>query len=115
VWLTLLLTATRVQWLLIQMGRVPRPTQAQVHTFTTLTWGLLLLDALLGVAVLRGRWRQALLWSASSRHLDSVLAQLDQGGGAATRAASKDATEAGIPTSPSGTGGRRANCRKTPG
>jgi hypothetical protein len=25
-----------------------------------ITWGLLLLDALLGVAVLRGRWRQAL-------------------------------------------------------
>jgi hypothetical protein len=46
--------------LLIRMGRVPQPTQAQVHTFTTLTWGLLLLDALLGVAVLRGRWRQAL-------------------------------------------------------
>jgi RsiW-degrading membrane proteinase PrsW (M82 family) len=60
VWLTLLLTATQVQWLLIQMGRVPQPTQAQVHLFTTLTWGLLLLDALLGVAVLRGRWRQAL-------------------------------------------------------
>jgi RsiW-degrading membrane proteinase PrsW (M82 family) len=60
VWLTLLLTATQVQWLLIQMGRVPQPTQAQVHLFTTLTWGLLLLDVLLGVAVLRGRWRQAL-------------------------------------------------------
>jgi protease PrsW len=60
VWLTLLLTATQVQWLLIRMGRVPQPTQAQVHTFTTLTWGLLLLDALLGVAVLRGRWREAL-------------------------------------------------------
>jgi RsiW-degrading membrane proteinase PrsW (M82 family) len=60
VWLTLLLTATPVQWQLIQMGRVPQPTQAQVHTFTTLTWGLLLLDALLGVVVLRGRWRQAL-------------------------------------------------------
>jgi protease PrsW len=60
VWLTLLLTATQVQWQLIQMGRVPQPTQAQVHTFTTLTWGLLLLDALLGVVVLRGRWRQAL-------------------------------------------------------
>jgi protease PrsW len=58
--LTLLLTATPVQWQLIQMGRVPQPTQAQVHTFTTLTWGLLLLDALLGVVVLRGRWRQAL-------------------------------------------------------
>jgi protease PrsW len=42
------------------MGRVPQPTQALVHTFTTLSWGLLLLDALLGVAVLRGRWRQAL-------------------------------------------------------
>jgi RsiW-degrading membrane proteinase PrsW (M82 family) len=60
VWLTLLLTATQVQWLLIQMGRVPQPTQAQVHLFTMINWGLLLLDALLGVAVLRGRWRQAL-------------------------------------------------------
>jgi protease PrsW len=60
VWLTLLLTATQVQWLMIRMGRVPQPTQAQVHTFTTLTWGLLLLDVLLGVAVLRGRWREAL-------------------------------------------------------
>jgi len=60
VWLTLLLTATQVQWLMIRMGRVPQPSQAQVHTFTTLTWGLLLLDVLLGVALLRGRWRQAL-------------------------------------------------------
>jgi protease PrsW len=60
VWLTLLLTATQVQWLLIQMGRVPQPTQAQVHLFTIVTGGLLLLDALLGVVVLRGRWRQAL-------------------------------------------------------
>jgi hypothetical protein len=42
------------------MGRVPQPTQAQVHTFTMLNWGLLLLDALLGLAILRGRWRQAL-------------------------------------------------------
>jgi protease PrsW len=60
VWLTLLFTGTQVQWLLIRMGRVPQPTQAQVHTFTSLTWGLLLLDAVLGVAVLRGRWREAL-------------------------------------------------------
>jgi protease PrsW len=60
VWLTLLFTGTQVQWELIRMGRVPQPTQAQVHTFTSLTWGLLLLDALLGVAVLRGRWREAL-------------------------------------------------------
>jgi RsiW-degrading membrane proteinase PrsW (M82 family) len=60
VWLTLLFTGTQVQWELIRMGRVPQPTQAQVHTFTSLTWGLLLLDALLGVAVLRRRWREAL-------------------------------------------------------
>lgn len=60
VWLTLLLTASQVQWLLIRMGRVPQPTQAQVHTFTMINWGLLLLDALVGLAILRGRWRQAL-------------------------------------------------------
>jgi protease PrsW len=60
VWLTLLLTATQMQWALIQMGRVPQPTQTQVHLFTTLNWGLLLLDALLGVVLFRGRWRQAL-------------------------------------------------------
>ena len=59
VWLTLLFTGTQVQWGLIRMGRVPQPTQAQVHTFTSLTWALLLLDALLGVAVPRGRWREA--------------------------------------------------------
>ena len=60
VWLTLVLTATPVQWALIRMGRVPQPTQAQVHTFTMITWGLLLVDALAGVMILRGRWRQAL-------------------------------------------------------
>jgi hypothetical protein len=60
VWLTLVLTATQVQWALIRMGRVPQPTQAQVHTFTTLNMAVLLLDALVGVAILRGRWRQAL-------------------------------------------------------
>ena len=58
---------------LILMGRVPQPTQAQVHTFTTLTWGLLLVDALLGVAVLRGRWRGRWPWSAPSRPHDPPL------------------------------------------
>jgi hypothetical protein len=67
VWLTLLLTATQAQWALIQLGRVPQPTQAQVHTFTMINGGLLLVDALLGVAVLHGRWRQALAWSTPSR------------------------------------------------
>jgi RsiW-degrading membrane proteinase PrsW (M82 family) len=59
VWLTLLFTGTQVQWLMIQLGRAPAVTQAQVHLFTILNWGLLALDALLGLLVLRGRWRQA--------------------------------------------------------
>jgi RsiW-degrading membrane proteinase PrsW (M82 family) len=59
VWLTLLLTGTPVRWLLIQLGRAPEVTPAQVHLFTILSWGLSALDALLGVLVLRGRWRRA--------------------------------------------------------
>jgi RsiW-degrading membrane proteinase PrsW (M82 family) len=59
VWLTLLLTGTPVQWLLIRLGRAPAVTPAQVHLFTVLSWGLLALDALLGVLVLRRRWRRA--------------------------------------------------------
>ena len=59
VWLTLLLTGTPVQWLLIQLGRAPAVTQAQVHLFTALDWALLALDGLLGLLVLRGRWRKA--------------------------------------------------------
>ena len=59
VWLTLLLTATQVQWQLLQVGQVPAVTQSQVHLFTVLNWGLLILDALIGLLVLRGRWRQA--------------------------------------------------------
>jgi RsiW-degrading membrane proteinase PrsW (M82 family) len=57
-WLTLLLTGTQVQWLLIQLGRAPEVTRAQVHLFTALSWGLLALDSLLGLLVLR-RWRRA--------------------------------------------------------
>jgi protease PrsW len=59
VWLTLLLTATQVQWLLIQRGRFPQPTPDQVQVFTFTNWGLLALDALLGLALLRGQWRRA--------------------------------------------------------
>jgi RsiW-degrading membrane proteinase PrsW (M82 family) len=59
VWLTLLLTGTPVQWLLIRLGRAPEVTEAQVHLFTALSWGLLALDALLGVLILRRRWRRA--------------------------------------------------------
>jgi RsiW-degrading membrane proteinase PrsW (M82 family) len=59
VWLTLVLTGTRVQWLLIQLGRAPEVTPAQVHLFTILSWALLALDGLLGVLVLHRRWRRA--------------------------------------------------------
>lgn len=59
VWLTLVLTGTPVQWLLIRLGRAPEVTPAQVHLFTALSWGLLTLDALLGVLILRRRWHRA--------------------------------------------------------
>ncbi len=56
------------------MGRVPQPTLAQVHLFTVINWALLV-DALLGVAVLRGRWRQALALERQA----GPLAQLPSG------------------------------------
>jgi protease PrsW len=59
VWLTLLLTATPGQAQLLQLGRVPAVTQAQVHLFTVLYWALLILDAVVGLLVLRARWQKA--------------------------------------------------------
>lgn len=59
VWLTLVLTGTQVQWQLIRLGQVPAVTQTQVHLFTFLNWGLLILDALIGLLILRHRWRRA--------------------------------------------------------
>ena len=59
VWLTLLLTGTQAQRLLIRLGQVPDVTPAQVHLFTVLSWALLALDALVGLLVLRRRWRRA--------------------------------------------------------
>jgi len=59
VWLTLLLTATPVQWRLIQRGRLPEPTFEQVQVFSFLSWALLLLIGLVGLAILRGQWRRA--------------------------------------------------------
>jgi len=58
VWLTLLLTGTPVQWFLIQQGRAPAVTPAQVHVFTTLSWGLLAADALVGVLILLAQRRR---------------------------------------------------------
>jgi protease PrsW len=59
VWLTLLLTGTQVQWQLIELGRAPEVTPAQVHLFTILSWALLALDGLLGLLILHRRWRRA--------------------------------------------------------
>jgi RsiW-degrading membrane proteinase PrsW (M82 family) len=57
VWLTMLLTGTPMQWGLIQIGQAPGITQAQIHLYTALNWGLLLVDALIGVLILWTRWR----------------------------------------------------------
>jgi protease PrsW len=59
VYLTLLLTGTQIQWLMIQFGRVPVPTETQLHLFTALNWTLLVIDALAGLLILRRRWRRA--------------------------------------------------------
>src|SRR6266542_1847913 len=59
VWLTLLLTGTRLEWLLIEQGRAPAPTTTQVHLFTALDWALLAVDALIGLLLLRWCWRRA--------------------------------------------------------
>jgi hypothetical protein len=78
VWLTLVLTGTQVQWLLIQLGRAPTVTSAQVHLFTILSWGLLVLDALVGVLILRGRWRRAT--TLDRPHLPAPLPLATEGG-----------------------------------
>jgi protease PrsW len=81
VWLTLVLTGTPVQWLLIQLGRVPAVTPAQVHLFTILSWGLLALDALLGLLILRRRWRRAT--TPDRPHLPAPLPLVTAGRGQA--------------------------------
>jgi RsiW-degrading membrane proteinase PrsW (M82 family) len=59
VWMTFLLTGTATQWTLIRLGQAPSVTTTQVHVYTAVSWGLLLLDAVVGVLILRGRWRKA--------------------------------------------------------
>jgi RsiW-degrading membrane proteinase PrsW (M82 family) len=76
VWLTLLLTATPGQARLLQLGRVPAVTQAQVHLFTVLYWALLILDAVVGLLVLRARWHKA----TTPDHPDSPTAVVSASG-----------------------------------
>jgi RsiW-degrading membrane proteinase PrsW (M82 family) len=56
-WLTLVLTST--PRLLIELGDVPHATQAQVDLYTILSWGLLALNGLAGLLILRRRWHKA--------------------------------------------------------
>jgi RsiW-degrading membrane proteinase PrsW (M82 family) len=79
VWLTLVLTGTQVQWQLIRLGQVPAVTPAQVHLFTVLNWGLLILDALMGLLILRGRWRRAAALDRSATPLALPLAIDERG------------------------------------
>ncbi len=52
--LVLVITASSMQLRLLEVGRVPAPTAEQVHLFTLVSWSLLLLDAVAGLALLWG-------------------------------------------------------------
>jgi protease PrsW len=56
---SLLLTGTATQWRLIGHGEAPPVTAGQVHLYTAADWAVLLLDAMVGVAILLVRWRHA--------------------------------------------------------
>jgi protease PrsW len=50
--IVLILTLNSAQLQLLQLGRVPTPTEQQAFLFTVVSWGLLVLDALVGVCLL---------------------------------------------------------------
>jgi len=50
--LVLVLTLNQMQMQLLALGRVPAPTAQQAFLFTVVTWGFLLLDAIIGVGLL---------------------------------------------------------------
>jgi RsiW-degrading membrane proteinase PrsW (M82 family) len=72
VWLTLVLTGTQAQWTLIRLDEVPGVSQGQVHLYTALTWGLMGLDALLGVLILLVRRRRAIVTPTVTREIPTV-------------------------------------------
>jgi protease PrsW len=79
VWLTLWLTATGMQWQLLGVGQLSGVTQTQVHLFTALYWGLLVLVAAVGLLVLRGRWHKAT--TQDRPHTAAPLPVVTTGGG----------------------------------
>lgn len=58
VMLTLVLTGTRTQWALVELGRAPALAPIQVDMLTVVTWGLMLLDAAVGVFILYRCWKR---------------------------------------------------------
>jgi RsiW-degrading membrane proteinase PrsW (M82 family) len=50
--IVLILTLNSAQMQLLQLGRVPAPTEQQALLFTVVTWAFLLIDALIGVGLL---------------------------------------------------------------
>jgi RsiW-degrading membrane proteinase PrsW (M82 family) len=59
VWLTLLLTNTPAQWLIIEAGHAPRVSPGQVHIYTVINWVLLALVGLFGLLIFIHHWRRA--------------------------------------------------------
>ncbi len=57
--LVFLITANGVQTQLIALGRLPTPTQEQVHLFTIVSWSFLAIDAAAGILLLWRWWRTA--------------------------------------------------------
>lgn len=57
--LVFLFTADTMQLQLMALGRLPQPTDEQVHLFTVVTWVFLALDGMVGVLLLRSRWRRS--------------------------------------------------------
>jgi protease PrsW len=50
--IVLILTLNSTQMQLLQVGRMPAPTEEQAFLFTVLTWAFLLLDAVIGISLL---------------------------------------------------------------
>jgi protease PrsW len=57
--LVFLLTANGMQEQLLALGRLPQPTQEQVHLFTFFSWSFLAIDAAVGLWLLWVWWRRA--------------------------------------------------------
>jgi len=60
--ITLLITATPVQYQELQHGWIVEPTAEQVNLFTTLSWGGLMVVGLVGVLWAAAMWRRSRRW-----------------------------------------------------